>query len=62
MAAYKKGFFNGWEVVIVDFFENYNQNGQACRYAKCFLPALETCESILLSEIYIVNIMKDNFK
>ena len=54
MSAYRKGFFNGWEVVILDFFfQNYNQNGQVCRYAKCFLPALDTCENILLSEIYI---------
>ena len=53
MSAYKKGFFNGWEVAIVDFFENYNQNGKVCRYAKCFLPALDTCEDILLSEIYL---------
>lgn len=51
--AYKRGFFNGFEVVIVDFYEQYNKKGQPCRYAKCYIPALDACEGILLSEIYI---------
>lgn len=51
--AYKRGFFNGFEVVILDFYETYSKNGQVCRYAKCFIPALDATEGILLSDIMI---------
>lgn len=51
--AYKRGFFNGFEVVILDFYESYSSKGQVCRYAKCFIPALDTTEGILLSDIFI---------
>lgn len=53
MSAYRKGFFNGWEVTILDFYSSYNDKGQACRYAKCYIPALDATEGILLSEIMI---------
>ena len=51
--AYMKSFFNGFEVVILDFYEAYNLKGDQCRYAKCYIPALDCTEGILLSHIYI---------
>ena len=50
--AYCKSFFNGFEVVIQDFYESYH-DGKVCRYAKCYIPALGICEGILLSDIYV---------
>lgn len=51
--AYKRGYFNNFEVVILDFHNTYSKSGQVCRYAKCFIPALDTTEDILLSDIFI---------
>ena len=53
MCAFKKGFFNGFEVIILDFYETYSRSGQVCRYAKCFIPAIDATEGILLSDIFI---------
>lgn len=52
--AYYKSFFNGFEVIIQDFYESYSLAGTCCRYAKCYIPALDATEGILLSEISII--------
>ena len=52
MCAYKKGFFNGFEVEILDFYESYS-NGIPCRYAKCYIKALDSIEGVLLDSIEI---------
>ena len=54
MKAYKKSFFNGFEVVILDFYNSYDLKGNCCRYAKCYIPALDCTEGILLDSIEIV--------
>ena len=54
MKAYAKSFFNGFEVIIQDFYETYNGTGHQCRYAKCYFPSLDITEGILLSQIEII--------
>ena len=50
--AYVKSFFNGFEVEILDFYESYS-NGIPCRYAKCYIKALDSIEGVLLDSIEI---------
>lgn len=49
----KKAYFNGFELVIKDYYESYNFAGVRCRYARCYIPELDITEGILLSEIEI---------
>lgn len=49
----KKAYFNGFELVIKDFYNSYNFAGVRCRYACCYIPELDITEGILLSEIEI---------
>ena len=51
--AYVKSFFNGFEVEILDFYEKYNENGIPCRYAKCYIKALDSVEGVMLDSIEI---------
>ena len=53
MNAYKRCFFNCWEVTILDFYESYSNNGTVCRYAKCYIPSIDATEGVLLSDIII---------
>ena len=47
-----KAFFDGFEVEVLDYFEKYN-NGIPCRYAKCYIKALDSIEGVLLDSIEI---------
>lgn len=49
----KKAYFNGFELIIKDFYESYNLVGVRCRYARCYIPELDITEGILLNDIEI---------
>lgn len=48
----KKAYFNGFELEVLDFYERYN-NGIPCRYAKCYIKALDSVEGIMIDSIEI---------
>ena len=48
-----KAHFNGFELTILDFYNDYDLKGNVCRYAKCYIPALNCVEGIMLDSIEI---------
>ena len=51
-----KAYFKGFEVIILDFYETHKWNGTECRYAKCYLPNIQSVEDVLLSDIEVVGL------
>ena len=48
--------FNGFELIILDYYEEHKWNGTLCRYAKCYIPDLQCVEGILLDSIEVIGL------